>query len=421
MVMTMTNLSNYNLLEILEKVKNASKELNNLSTFEKNNAIIKIAEALVQNSEEILKANKLDLENGKKKNLTSAMLNRLELTEDKLKNIANDMIKISKLNDPVGEVIETYTHANGIKIDKVRVPFGVICAIYESRPNVSVDIACLCLKTSNATILRGGSEAINSNKVLVDTMRNAIKDIINPDVITLIENTDRALVLDLIKAKDYIDLVVPRGGKALIQNVVTNASVPFIETGAGNCHIYVESSADVDKAIKVIINAKVSRPAVCNAIETILIDEKIANEFLPLLTKELDRYNVEIRGCEKCQKIVSVNTATEEDYYKEYNDYIVTIKIVNGLYDAIDHINKYGTKHSDAIMTKDMKKAEIFLNSIDSACVYVNASTRFSDGGEFGFGAELGISTQKLHARGPMGLREMTTYKYKIYGDGQIR
>ena len=419
--MTMTSLNNYNLLEILEKVKNASKELNNLSTFEKNNAIIKIAEALVQNSEEILKANKLDLENGKKKNLTSAMLNRLELTEDKLKNIASDMIKISKLNDPVGEVIETYTHANGIKIDKVRVPFGVICAIYESRPNVSVDIACLCLKTSNATILRGGSEAINSNKVLVDTMRNAIKDIINPDVITLIENTDRALVLDLIKAKDYIDLVVPRGGKALIQNVVTNASVPFIETGAGNCHIYVESSADVDKAIKVIINAKVSRPAVCNAIETILIDGEIANEFLPLLTKELDRCNVEIRGCEKCQKIVSVNSATEEDYYKEYNDYIVTIKIVNSLYDAIDHINKYGTKHSDAIMTKDMKKAEIFLNSIDSACVYVNASTRFSDGGEFGFGAELGISTQKLHARGPMGLREMTTYKYKIYGDGQIR
>lgn len=419
--MTMINLSNYNLLEILEKVKNASKELNNLSTFEKNKAIIKIAEALVQNSEEILKANKLDLENGKKKNLTSAMLNRLELTEDKLKNIANDMIKISKLNDPVGEVIESYTHANGIKIDKVRVPFGVICAIYESRPNVSVDIACLCLKTSNATILRGGSEAINSNKVLVDTMRNAIKDIINPDVITLIENTDRALVLDLIKAKDYIDLVVPRGGKALIQNVVTNASVPFIETGAGNCHIYVESSADVDKAIKVIINAKVSRPAVCNAIETILIDGKIANEFLPLLTKELDKYNVEIRGCEKCQKIVSVNSATEEDYYKEYNDYIVTIKIVNGLYDAINHINKYGTKHSDAIMTKDMKKAEIFLNNIDSACVYVNASTRFSDGGEFGFGAELGISTQKLHARGPMGLREMTTYKYKIYGDGQIR
>ena len=419
--MTMTSLNNYNLLETLEKVKNASKELNNLSTFEKNNAIIKIAEALVQNSEEILKANKLDLENGKKKNLTSAMLNRLELTEDKLKNIASDMIKISKLNDPVGEVIETYTHANGIKIDKVRVPFGVICAIYESRPNVSVDIACLCLKTSNATILRGGSEAINSNKVLVDTMRNAIKDIINPDVITLIENTDRALVLDLIKAKDYIDLVVPRGGKALIQNVVTNASVPFIETGAGNCHIYVESSADVDKAIKVIINAKVSRPAVCNAIETILIDGEIANEFLPLLTKELDRCNVEIRGCEKCQKIVSVNSATEEDYYKEYNDYIVTIKIVNSLYDAIDHINKYGTKHSDAIMTKDMKKAEIFLNSIDSACVYVNASTRFSDGGEFGFGAELGISTQKLHARGPMGLREMTTYKYKIYGDGQIR
>ena len=419
--MIMTNSNNYNVYEILEKVKIASKELNILSTIGKNSAIIKIAEALIKNSDKIIEANKLDLENGKKKNLTNAMLNRLELTKEKLESIANDMIKISNLNDPVGEVIDSYTHPNGIVINKVRVPFGVILAIYESRPNVSVDIACLCLKTNNAIVLRGGSEAINSNKVLVETMRNAIKDIVNPDVITLIENTDRAIVNDLIKAKDYIDLVVPRGGKALIQNVVNNASVPFIETGAGNCHIYVDNEYELDKALDVIINAKVSRPAVCNAIETILINEGIAYEFLPLLKTELDKYNVEIRGCEKCRKLVSVNEALEEDYYKEYNDYIVTIKIVEGVDEAIGHINKYGTKHSDAIMTTNMTKAEKFMNNIDSACVYVNASTRFSDGGEFGFGAELGISTQKLHARGPMGLKEMTTYKYKIYGDGQVR
>lgn len=419
--MIMTNSNDYNVYEILEKVKIASKELNILSTIEKNSAIIKIAEALIRNSDKIIEANKLDLENGKKKNLTNAMLNRLELTKEKLESISNDMIKISNLNDPVGEVIDSYTHPNGIVINKVRVPFGVILAIYESRPNVSVDIACLCLKTNNAIVLRGGSEAINSNKVLVETMKNAIRDIVNPDVITLIQNTDRAIVNDLIKAKDYIDLVVPRGGKALIQNVVNNASVPFIETGAGNCHIYVDNEYELDKALDVIINAKVSRPAVCNAIETILINEGIAYEFLPLLKTELDKYNVEIRGCEKCRKLVSVNEALEEDYYKEYNDYIVTIKIVEGVDEAIDHINKYGTKHSDAIMTTNMTKAEKFMNNIDSACVYVNASTRFSDGGEFGFGAELGISTQKLHARGPMGLKEMTTYKYKIYGDGQIR
>jgi len=413
--------NNEYLINILSKVKEASIKLQSLKTEDKNKAIVNIANALIENSDKIIKANKIDLENGKNKNLTDAMLNRLELTEDKLKSIANDMIKIANLLDPVGEVIESYIHPNGIKINKVRVPFGVICAIYESRPNVSVDIACLSLKTSNAVVLRGGSEAINSNKVLIDVMRDAIKDIIDTNIITLIENTDRSLVYELITSKDYIDLVVPRGGKALINNVITNAKVPFIETGAGNCHIYVDDEADFDLALKVIINAKVSRPAVCNAIETILINEKVAISFLPTLKKELDKYNVEIRACEKCQKIINAKIATEEDYYKEYNDFIVTIKIVNDLYEAINHINKYGTKHSDAIMTENMEKAEIFLNSIDSACVYVNASTRFSDGGEFGFGAELGISTQKLHARGPMGLREMTTYKYKIYGKGQIR
>lgn len=406
---------------ILKKTKEASKIINILSTDLKNQAIINIAEALLLNKKEIIEANEIDIKNAKMNGLTDAMINRLEINESKIISISNDMKKIAQLKDPVGEIIESYKHNNGIVINKVRVPFGVICAIYESRPNVSVDIACLSLKTGNACVLRGGKEAINTNKILVRTMKNAIKDIVDDHVITLIENTDRALVLELIQCKEYIDLVVPRGGKKLIDHVVNNAKVPFIETGAGNCHIYVDEEVDYNMALQVITNAKVSRPSVCNAIETILVNEKIKEEILPLIQKELGKYRVEIRGCEETKKVISVNEATEEDFYKEYNDYIVAIKVVKDLEEAINHINKYGTKHSDCILTKNMENAEEFLNKIDSACVYVNASTRFSDGGEFGFGAELGISTQKLHARGPMGLREMTTYKYKIYGEGQVR
>ena len=406
---------------ILKKTKDASKIINILSTELKNQAIINIAEALLLNKKEIIEANEIDIKNAKNNGLTDAMINRLEINESKIISISNDMKKIAQLKDPVGEIIESYRHNNGIVINKVRVPFGVICAIYESRPNVSVDIACLSLKTGNACVLRGGKEAINTNKILVRTMKNAIKDIVDDNVITLIENTDRALVLELIQCKEYIDLVVPRGGKKLIDHVVNNAKVPFIETGAGNCHIYVDEEVDYNMALQVITNAKVSRPSVCNAIETILVNEKIKEEILPLIQKELGKYCVEIRGCEETKKVISVNEATEEDFYKEYNDYIVAIKVVKDLEEAINHINKYGTKHSDCILTKNMENAEEFLNKIDSACVYVNASTRFSDGGEFGFGAELGISTQKLHARGPMGLREMTTYKYKIYGEGQVR
>ena len=406
---------------ILKMTKDASKIINILSTELKNQAIINIAEALLLNKKEIIEANEIDIKNAKNNGLTDAMINRLEINESKIISISNDMKKIAQLKDPVGEIIESYRHNNGIVINKVRVPFGVICAIYESRPNVSVDIACLSLKTGNACVLRGGKEAINTNKILVRTMKNAIKDIVDDHVITLIENTDRALVLDLIQCKEYIDLVVPRGGKKLIDHVVNNAKVPFIETGAGNCHIYVDEEVDYNMALQVITNAKVSRPSVCNAIETILVNEKIKEEILPLIQKELGKYCVEIRGCEETKKVISVNEATEEDFYKEYNDYIVAIKVVKDLEEAINHINKYGTKHSDCILTKNMENAEEFLNKIDSACVYVNASTRFSDGGEFGFGAELGISTQKLHARGPMGLREMTTYKYKIYGEGQVR
>ena len=406
---------------ILKKTKEASKIINILSTDLKNQAIINIAEALLLNKKEIIEANEIDIKNAKMNGLTDAMINRLEINESKIISISNDMKKIAQLKDPVGEIIESYKHDNGIVINKVRVPFGVICAIYESRPNVSVDIACLSLKTGNACVLRGGKEAINTNKILVKTMKNAIKDIVDDNVITLIENTDRALVLELIQCKEYIDLVVPRGGKKLIDHVVNNAKVPFIETGAGNCHIYVDEEVDYNMALQVITNAKVSRPSVCNAIETILVNENIKEEILPLIQKELGKYCVEIRGCEETKKVISVNEATEEDFYKEYNDYIVAIKVVKDLEEAINHINKYGTKHSDCILTNNMENAEEFLNKIDSACVYVNASTRFSDGGEFGFGAELGISTQKLHARGPMGLREMTTYKYKIYGEGQVR
>ena len=407
--------------EILKKTKEASKVLNTLSSDLKNQAIINIANALIVNKDEIIKQNEIDINNAINNGLSLAMINRLELNESKINNISNDMKKIANLEDPVGKIIETYKHNNGIVINKVRVPFGVICAIYESRPNVSVDIACLSLKTGNACVLRGGKEALNTNKVLVKVMKQAIKDIVDDNVITLIEDTNRELVLELIQCKQYIDLVVPRGGKKLIEHVVSNAKVPFIETGAGNCHAYVDEEVDIKMALDVIINAKVSRPSVCNAIETILVNKNIKDKFLPLLQNELQKYNVEIRGCTQTKQIINVIDATEDDYYQEYNDYIVAIKIVNNVNEAIDHINKYGTRHSDCILSNNVNNIELFLNEIDSACVYANASTRFSDGGEFGFGAELGISTQKLHARGPMGLTEMTTYKYKIYGSGQVR
>lgn len=406
---------------ILIKTKEASKKLAMLTEEERNKAILNIASNLIKYKDEILSANKIDIDNAIKKGLTKAMINRLELTEEKLISISNDMKKIASLKSPLGEIIETYKHNNGLIINKVRVPFGVIGVIYESRPNVSVDITCLSLKTGNACVLRGGSEALNSNIALVNIMKKSISEVTDDNVVNLIEDTDRKYVLSLIEAKEYIDLVVPRGGKTLINFVVSNSKVPFIETGAGNCHIYVDDEANIDLALKVITNAKVSRPSVCNAVETLLINKEIKDKFLPLLKQKMDEYNVLIKGCEETVKVVEVDQATEDDYYQEYNDYIVTVKVVEDINDAIKHINKYGTKHSDCIITENIMKAESFLNQIDSACVYVNASTRFSDGGEFGFGAELGISTQKLHARGPMGLKEMTTYKYKIYGEGQIR
>jgi len=409
------------LSDILKKTKAASIELGITNSELRNKAILYIGDAINRRQTEILEANKIDIKNAKDIGLSTAMIERLTLNESKIQNISQAMFDISEMADPVGEVIETYEHPNKMVINKVRVPFGVVCAIYESRPNVTIDIACLCIKTGNACVLRGGKESLNTNKVLVNIMKEAISKDINPDVISLIEDTDRTLVLDLIQAKDYVDLVVPRGGKNLINHVVNNAKVPFIETGAGNCHIYVDDEVDFEMALNVIVNAKTQRPSVCNAIESILVNTEIKEKFLPLLENELGKYRVEIRGCEKTRSVINVAIATEEDFYQEYNDFIVAIKVVNDLNEAIDHINTYGTRHSDCILTTNTKKAEEFLNKVDSACVYVNASTRFTDGGEFGFGAELGISTQKLHARGPMGLKEMTTYKYKIYGEGQIR
>lgn len=407
--------------KLLLNAKIASKEIVKLSNKEVNEIIYKISDNLINNLEYIISENKKDLENGVKSGLSNAMIDRLMIDEKRLTAIANDMKKVADLPDVIDDIIEEYNRPNGLNIKKVRVPFGVICAIFESRPNVSVDIACLALKTKNAVVLRGGKEAINTNKALAKVMREAISGYTDENVVSLIENTDRALVLEILQSKDYIDLVVPRGSKGLIQHVISNAKIPYVETGAGNCHLYVSKEADLDDALRIALNAKVQRPAVCNAIESLLVDEEVAEEFLVRLKAEFDKYNVEIRGCEKTRKYIDAIEATEEDFYEEYDNYIISVKVINGVDEAISHINKYSTKHSEAIITKNMVDAEKFLNEVDSACVYVNASTRFTDGGEFGFGAELGISTQKLHARGPMGLKELTTYKYKIYGNGQIR
>ena len=368
-----------------------------------------------------MKANGEDLLNAEKSGMSDAMKDRLRLDEKRLIGISDGVKAVRELPDYVGEVIEELNPKSGIKIKKIRVPFGVICAIFESRPNVCVDIASLCLKSGNACVLKGGSDAINTNIALVSVMKNAISNIVNPNVITLIESTDRKTTDELITKKGYIDLLIPRGSKRLIEYVTENAKVPFIETGAGNCHLYVHKDADMEKALNIAINAKYQRPSVCNAIETILVDEDIKEEFLQKLYVAFTALGITIYGCVKTREIIDVLPATEDDYYREYNDYKVAVKVVEGIDEAIEHINKYSTKHSEAIITENENAKQRFFNEIDSACVYANASTRFTDGGEFGFGAEIGISTSKLHARGPMGLREMTTYKFVIEGNGEVR
>ncbi len=387
----------------------------------KNGVLEKIAALLRERTEEITAANKRDLDAAGKNGVPSHMLDRLRLDEKRIFDIADSLSTLVMLDDPIGSGTRT-TRPNGLIIEHIRVPLGVVAIIYEARPNVTVDAAALCIKTGNACVLRGGKEAIETNRVLVTIMREALESMgLCADGVGLIDNTTRESSAALMKMRGLVDLLVPRGGAGLIKSVIDNAEVPVIETGAGNCHIYIDESAEVALGVKVAINAKMSRPAVCNAVETMLVHKNIAEEFLPEFVKALEGRSLEIRGCERTQKIISCTPAAEEDYATEYDDYILAVKIVSDASEAIDHINCYNTGHSEAIITRNMANAARFQKEVDAAAVYVNASTRFTDGGEFGFGAELGISTQKLHARGPMGLTALTTGKYLILGDGQIR
>ncbi len=406
-----------------KKAKDASRVLATAGAI-KNKALNAVADALIDNTDKIVKANDIDLENGKAAGLTPSLLDRLKLGSDRIKSMAEGVRKVALINDPVGTVVSGYTTDNGMEITKVKVPLGVIGIIYEARPNVTADAAALCLKAGNAVILRGGKEAINSNKAIAEIMRTAVESAGLPiDSIQLIEDTSRQSSVELMNLSDYLDVLIPRGGAGLIRAVVEQAKVPVIETGVGNCHVYVDESADIQMAAGIIYNAKTSRPSVCNAIETILVHKNIAEKALPAIKKELDKKNVEIRGCDRTREILgnSVTPATDDDYETEFLDYILACKVVDSIDGAIAHIAKYSSGHSECIVTKDYNSANKFTSSVDSAAVYVNASTRFTDGGEFGLGAEIGISTQKLHARGPMGVNELTSTKFIIKGSGQVR
>ena len=406
-----------------QKAKEASYVLMNATTTEKNNALLKMAEILLKSSKEILEANKKDLENAIEKGTPKAMLDRLALDESRIQGMADGLKDVVSLPDPIGEVTRMWKRPNGLQIGKQRVPLGVIGIIYEARPNVTCDAAGLCLKSGNVVILRGGKKAINSNIAIVKALREGVKEAgLLEDVIQLVENTDRELATEMMRLNQYIDVLIPRGGAGLIQSVVQNATVPVIETGTGNCHVYVDCDADLEMAKNIVINAKTSRPSVCNAEEKLLVNEKIAKEFLPMMFEALKEKEVEVRGDKKVLDIINGATEIQDDEWgKEYLDYIIGVKIVKDVDEAINHINKYGTGHSEAIITNSYENSQKFLQRVDAAAVYVNASTRFTDGSEFGFGAEIGISTQKIHARGPMGLDALTTSKFIIYGNGQIR
>ncbi|AGK99318.1 glutamate-5-semialdehyde dehydrogenase [Clostridium pasteurianum] len=411
---------------VIEKAKNASlaaRKLGTLDTNIKNNALIAMAEALKNNEENILKANSIDVENAKKTGTTTALIDRLTLNEKRIAGMADGLRSVAALPDPIGEVTGMWKRPNNLNIGRIKVPLGTIGIIYEARPNVTVDAAALCLKSGNSVVLRGGSEAINSNLEVYRTINDAaIKAGLPEGSIEFIDITEREAVNILMKLNKYIDVLIPRGGAGLINNVVNNSTVPVIQTGVGNCHVYVHSDADLEMAENIIVNAKTQRPAVCNAMETLLVHKSVAEEFLPKLGNTLKALGVEIRGCSETQRILPyAKPASEEDYEIEFLDLILAVKVVDSLDEALDHIYKYSTKHSEAIITNSYEASQRFLKEVDSSAVYVNASTRFTDGGEFGFGAEIGISTQKLHARGPMGLNELTTIKYIIYGDGQIR
>lgn len=403
--------------------KKAASMLTMASTELKNNALLAISRALVENTDRIIEQNKIDLENGKKAGLNEGLLDRLMLNADRIKGMADGCVQVAALEDPSGRILETVERPNGLVIKKVTCPMGVIGIIYEARPNVTADAAVLCLKSGNAVILRGGKEAIYSNIAISEVMREAIKGAgLDENCVQLVHDTSRESSTELMQMKGVLDCLIPRGGRNLINAVVSNSTVPVIETGSGNCHIYVDESADIDMAASIIYNAKTQRIGVCNACESLVINSSILDRALPAIKEKLDEKNVEIRGDERAVQVCpSIHKATDEDFATEYLDYIISVKTVDTLDEAIDHINKNSTGHSEAIITSDDKNAAEFMNRIDSSSVYHNASTRFTDGGEFGLGAEIGISTQKLHARGPMGLRELTTTKYFIFGNGQIR
>ena len=406
-----------------KRAKAASKKTAVLTTVERNNALRSVGDALIKHSDEIIEANKIDIENARANGMKPALLDRLSLNGERIKSMVEGLLQVADLEDPIGEITHMKKRPNGLMIGYQKVPLGVLSIIYESRPNVTVDAFSLTFKSGNAVILRGGSDCINSNIMLVDIIRDSLKSMgLDEDSIILITDTDRKYVNELMKLNEYVDVIIPRGGAGLIKNVVNNSTVPVIETGTGNCHVYVDESADLDMAVNIVYNAKTQRIGVCNACESLVVHRAIAEKFIPMVVDKLKEKNVEVRGDSFSMDIDRrIVPATEEDWGTEYLDYIISLKTVENIDEAIEHINRYNTGHSEAIVTKDYDNSRKFTQQIDAAAVYVNASTRFTDGFEFGFGAEIGISTQKIHARGPMGLDALTTGKYVILGDGQVR
>ncbi len=406
-----------------KRAKAASKKTAVLTTVERNNALRSVGDALIKHSDEIMEANRIDIENARANGMKPALLDRLSLNGERIKGMVEGLLQVADLEDPIGEITHMKKRPNGLMIGYQKVPLGVVAIIYESRPNVTVDAFSLTFKSGNAVILRGGSDCINSNIKLVDIIRDSLKSVgLDEDSIILITDTDRKYVNELMKLNEYVDVIIPRGGAGLIKNVVNNSTVPVIETGTGNCHVYVDESADLDMAVNIVYNAKTQRIGVCNACESLVVHRAIAEKFIPMVVDKLKEKNVEVRGDSFSMDIDRrIVPATEEDWGTEYLDYIISLKTVDNIDEAIEHINRYNTGHSEAIVTKDYNNSRKFTQQIDAAAVYVNASTRFTDGFEFGFGAEIGISTQKIHARGPMGLDALTTGKYVILGDGQVR
>lgn len=409
--------------ELGKKVKEATISFTKISEVKKQVILEEVADALLERKNDIISANEKDIVKARENKMKESLIDRLALTENRIEAMASSLRKIAKLDSPLGKTFYGKTLENGLKLYKVSVPLGVVGVIYESRPNVTVDVFSLCFKTSNAVILKGGSDALSSNMALVEIIKGVLKkNEINENIIELITDTDKKVTLEFMKLNEYVDVLIPRGGKNLIQTVVMNSTIPVIETGTGNCHIYVDEEADMEMALAIVENAKTQRVGVCNACESLVVHQDIAEEFIPRLVERLQKHHVEIRGDEAAQRISNmIVAASEEDYYQEYLDLIISLKTVASIEEAITHINEHNTKHSEAIITNNYFKAQTFVERVDASSVYVNASTRFTDGEEFGFGAEIGISTQKLHARGPMGLEALTSYKYIIFGEGQIR